>query len=95
MGDNRKKSLFEATPEEIIASRRRSAFFSPGFKMLTREELDARGVHVKVTHDTRSEDEYIVDELRSRGYSGYYRKDFDGVIARIIPLDKYGRREDV
>lgn len=95
MGDNRKKSLFEATPEEIVDSCSFDGFFSPDFKMLTREELDARGVHVKVTHDARSEDEYIVDELRARGYSGYYRKDFDGVVARIISLDKYGRREDV
>lgn len=95
MGDNRKKSLFEATPEEIIASRRRSAFFSPGFKMLTDDELEARGVHIEVIDDTRSHRDYIADELRSRGYSGYYRKDFDGVVVRIIPLDKYGRREDV
>lgn len=86
-------SLFDATPEEIVDSCSFDGFFSPDFKMLTREELDARGVHVRVTHDNMSDEEYIVKELRARGYSGYYRKESDGVVTRIIPLDERGRRD--
>lgn len=52
MNETHKKSLFEATPEEIIDSCPLDDIFPPGFKMLTREELDTKGVHVKVTHET-------------------------------------------
>lgn len=95
MEGKRRKSLLEVTPDEILASRRRDGFFSPDFKMLTAEELEARGVRVAVIDDTHSCRDYVADELRARGYSGYYRKDFDGVVTRIIPLDKNGQREDV
>ncbi len=89
------KLLSECTGEDFLASRRRKLFFGPEHRRRTHEELVARGRRVKVIDDDVDEPMLVSDELKALGYSGYYREDCDGTVTRIIPLDRFGNREDV
>lgn len=89
------KPMSECTGADFLASRRRTGIFAPGHKRRTHEELIARGRRVKVIDDDVVGPMSVADELRELGYSGYYREECDGTITRIIPLDRFGNREDI
>lgn len=89
------KPLSECTGEEIVASRRRTGFFAPDHKYPGINAPLERNPNVEVVFDDRPDEEVIAEELRRRGYSGFYKTVKDGVITRIVPADKLGRREDV
>lgn len=55
----------------------------------------ARGRRIRVIDDDVVGPMSVADELRELGYSGYYREECDGTITRIIPLDRFGNREDI
>lgn len=91
MAEKCKKALFEITAGDVESLIGCSSSFPPGFRF-TRFDESLRPDSGAVILD---DDMTVEDELKLMGYSGCYREIHDGPITRIVPLDKYGRREDV